>query len=303
MPQILLLFAFTAVTAVLFGWTRDLPKHVYEEESLAERFVQWVSAFFHVGTPILVILGSRTLHEAGPMTLLVGFAWAVFGSLVLARRVGATQRDPGVVRLRAWWSGLGGARWVMGVWPVVLYGLGVMLPYYAGVNLSLFWPTVLLVGWMYFRAASTGHGIQRHAARAAVTIRDFQNVLAKVFGVSQGEIVEYGRMYLQRNGDLVMSTVPAGVADALRTKGRDAIDAALAGIRPGYMVADHSDHEQIVITPVTEERLARRAELARTGGVFVTNEPAAPAHQQDEAGTSPAPTQASQTLDLTGEEW
>lgn len=294
MPQAIAIFAATALWALLFGWMRDRPGKVHAEESILERGVQWASAAFHVGGAVLFLIGAHSAGEHMPFVLMTAYTWCVFAALVLARRTAATYTDPGVVHLKRWWTGLGVARWAMAVWPAVLYVGVMMLPHYGGWQLPLYWPTAALVVWIFTRSYLTGRDIQRHAVKSAATIRDFQNVLAKVFGVSQGEIEQYGHMYLERGGDLVMSTVPAGVADALRRKGLDELDAAMAGMRPDWMISDESDHDEIVITPVTDERRARRAELARTGGVFVTSEPA-----DDETSPESMP----DYIDWTNKEW
>lgn len=304
-----------SIPLALFGWILDTPKRVKAAEGFFELTAQWLSAAFHVGGPLLLL----TLAGSNPGLLPWGVAWAAFGSLVLARRIGALWSVPGPVYMRDWWRGLGLARPLAGI--AMALALGSMqiqgdvasrsrdtqnweswetweaAPVEAAAVPWLHFPVWLVaiaaVIALYVTSTMVGLRVHKRAVKTAQMRATFTGVLSTVFGISQTVIDNEAGWSLNGAGHLVISPVPPAMAVKLSPESFAQLDEAMARVYPDFQIDPDSGFQWIGVMPVTEETVRRREELQRTGGLYVS---------ESDAPEAPAELHGYEVIDLTNEE-
>ena len=280
-----------AALFVLFplAWILDLPPFVRDSEGVFERVAQWLSATFHVAmSVILVMTGSE--H--------IGLIWAAFASLVLAMRVAAgatpaTKLSPG--------------RWfrTLSAFAPMRYGVPAALAlswltressggFFSG---SAYLGAIALTFWLLRTGAKFGKEEAAAHARDVATHNSLRLGIASISGVPVSVLDEQTRIRPRNDGSVVIEPVPAALAKKVHPGNLTALDVGFSHVLPHLEIDPDSDHECIVLRPVTDETRRRRATLVATRGIITGSQSVNPAP----ATGAPVNSGGLGNLDLRGE--
>jgi hypothetical protein len=244
----------------------DFPRRVPldpREESLPVRFVQWTSAVVMASSPLILVLLSG--HPSVVLFLTPLAPLFVFSPVLLGRRVAASMGVP--MRLRDWPRAVWGqirantTRFVaVTISPLFIAGglhhagwLPLVVVYVAG---GITWSAILLV---------SVKGCQR-VAQSELDLRAWTLskvlALATVFGVPAQDMLDGGRVVMPTpEGGISITPAPAAAVLSF-----DAAEDKLARLLPEFELVSGT-LEALILGPVSEEKTARRAAQAATGGL------------------------------------
>lgn len=297
MPQLIFLTIAILLFAAPLGFFFDLPQKVRGDESFTERLAQWISTIFHTIGPLLLALKTQT-----PWLLFMASLWGLFGSIVLARRIGAMSGVVGRVYRDEWWRALSAVRvawmgsFVFAVLATVINSIESLPggdyethteidgggasyvvtdrgPRYDLLHDITSWIVVVVTAAMFVIGFRLGKSKLNQARQSAALVSKFSAILSVLFGVSKTTIENEARMRVNGRSEIEMHVVPPAIAAKLTRANMPALDAGLAQYAPEWEIDEASDYTLLTVRAVTPETERRRAALAATGGMFVADAP------------------------------